>query len=152
MLATIKNSSSTDFSVRNLPLKALSGGLSAQGNFESFQAESQTWNTYLSTLRTATIEAISAKKIAQREYLTVLAEEDKCEKRLEIALNNDCEALVCKALWCKTACRDKACHLKALVEKHRVQVSALKEHLLFWEDQLAPKLSPASPCANFSHA
>ena len=143
MLATAQTSSLTDSSVRNVNLKVLSGGSSPQGNLESFQAEGDTWDTYLSTLRTATIDAISAKKIAQREYLTVLAEEDRSEKRLKIALNNDCEDLVCKALWCKTACRDKACHLKALVEKHRVQVSALKTNLLFWEDQLARNLSPA---------
>ena len=152
MFATVQASSKNDVSFRNLPLKAISGGSSLQRDVENFQAEGDTWDTYLSTLRTATIEAISAKKLAQREYLTVLAEEDRCEKRLETALNNDCEDLVCKALSCKTACRDKACHLKALVDKHRVQVSALKGHLLFWEDQLATKLSLASPCANFSHA
>ncbi len=96
MFATVQASSKTYLSIRNLPLKAISGGLSPQRDVENFQAEGDAWDTYLSTLRTATIEAISAKKIAIANYLTVLAEEDRCEKRLEIALNNDCEDLVCK--------------------------------------------------------
>ena len=85
---------------------------------QNFQAEADTWDAYLSTLRQATVEVIRTKKIAQRDYLNVLKEADTWERRLEIALNNDCEDLVRKALLRRTALRDSARNLKALVEKH----------------------------------
>jgi len=74
--------------------------------------------------------------MAQRDYLNVLAEANTWSSRLEIAQQNDCEDLARKALLRTTALRDSARHLKALVEKHCVQVSTLKSQLNFWENQL----------------
>ena len=152
MLVTVQPSSNQNVSFQHLTPEALFGGSRIQRDFENFQPEGDTWDTHLSTVRTAAIDAISAKKVAQRDYLTALAEEDICEKRLESALNKDCEDLVCKALSSKTACSNKACHLKALVEKHTVQVSALKRELVFWSEEIATKLSPESMRANFTQA
>ncbi len=148
MLATVQTRSNqtrakNDFPSQNLALKAIRGGSVTQRD-ENLQAEADTWGSYLNTVRKATVEAISAKKIAQRNYVTLLAEVDTWERRLEIALNNDCEDLACKALLRRNACTNQACNLKALVEKHSVQVSTLKKELDFWENQLATELIPPS--------
>jgi phage shock protein A len=137
MYATVQTRPTNNFSSRNRAIKAVSVAPIAQRDSEKFPAEADTWDTYLNRLRKSTVDAISAKKIAQRAYLTVLAEADTWEKRLEIALNNDCEDLVRKTLLLKTAYRDKARNLQAIIEKHSVQVSALKDKLDFWENQLA---------------
>ncbi len=120
MLATVQTRSNqtrakNEFPSQNLALKAIRGGSLAQRDSENFQAEADKWGSYLNTVRKATVEAISAKKIVQRDYITLLAEVDTWERRLEIALNNNCEDLVCKALLCKNACTDKARNLKALL-------------------------------------
>ncbi len=115
-----------------------------QRDSENVLAAEDTWDTYLSTLRQATVDAIRAKKSAQRDYLTVLVEADAWSKRLEIALNNECEDNVRKALWRRNALRDSEHKLEALVEKHSVQVSTLKSQLAFWENQLTTYIdSPA---------
>jgi phage shock protein A len=138
MFATAASRLQNDFlSLQNKSVDATAARPIAIANSENFQAEADTWDTYLSTLRRATADAISAKKIAQRDYLNVLAEADTWERRLEIARKNDCEDLVRKALLRRTALRDSARNLKALVEKHCVQVSTLKSQLNFWENQLA---------------
>ena len=111
---------------------------------ENVLAAEDTWGTYLSNLRQATVEAIRAKKQAQKDYLTVLVEADAWSKRLEIALNNECEDNVRKALCLINVLKDLEHKLKALVEKHSVQVSTLKSQLAFWENQLTTYIdSPA---------
>ena len=138
MFATVAPRLQKDFSSQNKSVDAKAARPITQRDGENnARAEVDTWDTYLSTLRRATVDAISAKKIAQRDYLNVLAEADTWERRLEIARKNDCEDLVRKALLRRTALRDSARNLKALVEKHCVQVSTLKSQLNFWENQLA---------------
>jgi phage shock protein A len=105
-------------------------------NLQNDKIEAQIWDTDLSALRRATIDAIAAKKLAQRDYLTVLAQADAWERRLEIALNNNCENSIRKALLRRTALRDSAHNLKTLIDKYSVQVSTLKSQLAFWENQL----------------
>jgi hypothetical protein len=115
-----------------------------QRDSENVLAAEDSWGTYLSTLRQATVEAIRAKKQAQKDYLTVLVEADAWSKRLEIALNNECEDNARKALCLINVLRDMEHKLKALVEKHSVQVSTLKSQLAFWENQLTTYIdSPA---------
>ena len=98
MFATVAPRLKYDFSSHHKSVNAKPArAIVLQGGFD-VSAQVDTWDTYLSTLRTATIEAISAKKMTQRDYLNVLAEVDTWSRRLEIAQINDCEDLACKAL------------------------------------------------------
>ena len=136
MLATVQTKSNDSSSFRKLTNAALGAQVSPNLNIKEFQGENDTWNSYLRALREATIEAIRAKKLTQRDYLSVIREENTWSTQIEIGLANDYEDLVYKALLCKNACRDKASHIKILLEKYTLQVSILKQKLLFWEDQI----------------
>jgi len=142
MFATVTPRLQNNFSSQNKSVNAKAARPIAQRDGENATAEVDTWGTYLSTLRQATVDALSAKKMAQRDYLNVLAEANTWSSRLEIAQQNDCEDLARKALLRTTALRDSARHLKALVEKHCVQVSTLKSQLIFWEISSPPNRFP----------
>lgn len=136
MVATFASSSKNAFSSRKLNVEAPRASWSVQQDEEKVQAEADTWDTYLGTLYRATVEAIAASSSVQRDYEKVQAEADTWERQLQLALEQDSEDLVKLALWQRNACRDRAHQLKALVDKHRLQVSTLKSQIVDWENQV----------------
>ncbi len=145
MVATFPSSSNNDFSSQNLnvgamPAAGTARGIAArtipQGDTEKVQGKAVTLDTQGWELHRASVDAIAARKIAQRDYKKVQAEADRWERRLQRALKDDHEDLLHEALLHRNAFRDRARQLKALVERHSIQVSTLKSQLAFWENQL----------------
>lgn len=133
MFATVASRLQIGFSSQNFTVDAKAPIKIAQRDSENVPAEADTWDTYLSTISKAIFAAKAARRIAQRDYEKVQAEADIWGRQLEIALEDDREDLACEALLRQTACRDRARNLKALMDKHSVQVSTLKSKLAFWE-------------------
>lgn len=136
MVATFASSSKNTFSSHKLNVEAPRASWSVQQDEEKVQVEADTWDTYLGTLYRATVEAIAASSSVQRDYEKVQAEADTWERQLQLGLEDDREDLVKLALWQRNACRDRAHQLKALVERHSVQVSTLKSQMAYWENQV----------------
>jgi hypothetical protein len=145
MVATFPSSSTNDFSSQNLNVEAMPVAEGAKGiaarkiaqrDSENFRFGVDTLDTHSRALRRATCDAIAARKIAQRDYKKVQAEADRWERRLQSALKDDREDLVREALLHTSVYRDRARQVKALAERHSIQVSTLKSQLAFWENQL----------------
>ena len=92
-----------------------------------------TWDTYTSSINEAIIDALTARKMALREYAKVQALIDTWERQ-QAALKNSCSDLAREALLSRNACRDKARHLKVLIEQYSVQISTLESQLAFWQN------------------
>jgi phage shock protein A len=106
-------------------------------NASSVQLESvgeavDTWDAYTSSINEAIIEALTARKMALRDYVKVQALADTWERR-QAALENSCSDLAREALLSRNACRDKARHLKVLIDQYSVQISTLESQLAFWQ-------------------
>lgn len=135
MVATVSCRSKDKFSSHTPTINA-SDQTIAQQDSKNVQESAETQDSYFSDLRRALVDAISASKIAQRDYEKIQAEAEGWERQLQLALKHSGEDLVYQALMRKRACADKARNLKALVEQHSVQVSTLKSQLAFWENQI----------------
>jgi hypothetical protein len=93
---------------------------------ENILTQVHTWGIPCRVLERATVDVLQARRIAQQDYKKVQAEEERWEQQLQLAIEDDREDLVYKALLNRNACRDRARHLKALVERHSVQLSMLE--------------------------
>ncbi|MBV9384918.1 MAG: hypothetical protein JOZ78_00665 [Chroococcidiopsidaceae cyanobacterium CP_BM_ER_R8_30] len=98
--------------------------------------EAQTWHTYLCQIREAIWGALAARSSAKRDYAKAQAEVEKCEKQLQLAVENEWLDEARTAMLCRMTWQDQAHHLKALVDKHTCQILALKNQLAYWENQI----------------
>lgn len=108
-----------------------------QQDYEHRSAATATGDSCLAELQGAITSVLAAKEITKQEYEQVQGEVNAWEKRLQIALENDCSGQVHQITCCKKACVDRAHHLKAAIDNYNISVSVLKNQLTFWESQLA---------------
>lgn len=101
-------------------------------NLELVEGATDRWDTYTSSIREAIIEALTARKIAIRDYTKVQALADKWERQLQEALKNSCSDSAREALLGRNACRDRARHLKVLIDQYSIEVSTLESQMAFW--------------------
>ena len=100
--------------------------------------EAGTWQTYLCHIREAIWSALVARSSAKREHAKAEAEVAKCEKQLQLAIENEWLDEARTALLRRTTWQDQVHSLKTLVDKHTCQILALKNQLALWENQVQP--------------
>lgn len=136
MFATLSSKSKTNFAFQNRAAGVSSAPKTAQRDWE-VEAEADTWDSYLGNLRREMDEVIANRANVEQDYQQLLVEADAWERRLAMAVENNCDHIVRKALLHKNDCTDRASQLKAAIEQYTVQISMLQSQMGFWANQVS---------------
>lgn len=134
MFATLSFNSKSNYAFQNRAAGVSSAPKTAQQDWE-VEAEADTWDSYLSSLRREIGEAIANRANAERDYQQIVVEADAWERRLAMAQENNCDQIVRKALLHKNDCTDRASQLKVAIEQYSIQISMLQSQMGFWASQ-----------------